>query len=632
MKLKKLILTNFRAFKDKTVIEFNNLTVFVGQNDVGKSTILEALDIFFNEKDAIVTFDSNDYNVYNQDKKIIISAVFTDLPDEVTVDATAKTSLVDEHLLNKDRLIEIKKIFTSAKLKETQLIALYPSNPDLKDLLNLKIDELRERAQNLGINNELYKGNTSSSIRKAIIENYSGDVIYKEQPIVVFKEKNLEKNAAKEIWGQLQNYLPTYALFQSDRKNEEKDKEIQNPINYAIKSILKKEDLRRKLNDVKEEVENASKILSQMTISKLKEMNPELAKELKPNFQDPKWENVFKFSLTDDNDIALDKRGSGVRRLILINFFRAEAERKRQEREVPNIIYALEEPETSQHPYNQQKLINAFMELADTNNTQIILTTHSPGIAKLIPEENLILVSKSNNSIIIKRNDENIVKEIAETLGVLPNIDIGNPSKVKLVVCLEGKNDIEFLLNINRSIPEFRDIIDLNNEDKVIMVPMGGSALQFWVNKDYIGKLNLNQVHIFDSDIGSKSPNKYKKYVDEINNKGEKNFAFETKKRELENYIHPDIIKSAYDFEVTINESWDTTDISELISINNLNKSESSETWDKLEPEDQKERKRKIKNKLNSYCSNSLTKQHLEELNAYDEISSWFEKMSEFIQ
>ena len=341
MKLQKLILKNFRAFKDETVIDFNNLTVFVGQNDVGKSTILEALDIFFNEKDATVTFDSNDYNVHNRDKKILIGAVFTDLPDEVTVDATAKTSLVDEHLLNKDGLVEIHKIFTSAKLKETQLIANYPSNSDLKDLLNLKIDELRERAQNLDVNSELYKGNTSSSIRKAIIENYSGDVIYNEQPIVVFKEKNLEKNAAKEIWGQLQNYLPTYALFQSDRKNEEKDKEIQNPINYVIKSILKRNDLRKKLNEVKEEVENASKVLSQMTISKLKEMNPELAKELKPNFPDPKWENVFKFSLTDDNDIALDKRGSGVRRLILISFFRAEAERKRQEREVPNIIYSI---------------------------------------------------------------------------------------------------------------------------------------------------------------------------------------------------------------------------------------------------------------------------------------------------
>ncbi len=27
---------------------FDNLTVFVGKHDIGKSTILEALDIFFN--------------------------------------------------------------------------------------------------------------------------------------------------------------------------------------------------------------------------------------------------------------------------------------------------------------------------------------------------------------------------------------------------------------------------------------------------------------------------------------------------------------------------------------------------------------------------------------------------------
>ena len=48
--------------------------------------------------------------------------------------------------------------------------------------------------------------------------------------------------------------------------------------------------------------------------------------------------------------------------------------------------------------------------------------------------------------------------------------------------------------------------------------------------------------------------------------------------------------------------------VSGLISINNLNKSESSKTWDKLETEDQKERKRKVKNQFNLQHSKSLKK------------------------
>lgn len=373
MKLQHTILSNFRAYGNETKIEFGNLTTFVGPNDAGKSTILEALDIFFNESKAVVTFDSSDFHIHNRDKKITIGATFTDLPERVTVDTSVETTLAGEHLLNEDGLLEIHKIFQSGKLKETHIIANHPSNSDLKDLLLLKIDDLRARAESLGISPDTYRGNTSSSIRKAIIENYPGKVIFDKVPIVVYKEKETSKNSAKEIWSQIQNYLPIYAIFQSDRKNEEKDKEIQNPFNYAIKAILKKEELITKLKEVQDEVEAASNELSKLTISKLKEMNPDLANELSPNFPDPKWESVFKFSLFDDDGIPLDKRGSGVRRLILINFCRAEAERRRNERDVPQIIYALEEPETSQHPFHQKKLINAFIELADartyTNNS-----------------------------------------------------------------------------------------------------------------------------------------------------------------------------------------------------------------------------------------------------------------------
>lgn len=57
MKIKKVILTNFRGYKSTTEINFNDLTVFVGRNDVGKSTILEALDLFFNEGKGTIKFD-----------------------------------------------------------------------------------------------------------------------------------------------------------------------------------------------------------------------------------------------------------------------------------------------------------------------------------------------------------------------------------------------------------------------------------------------------------------------------------------------------------------------------------------------------------------------------------------------
>lgn len=46
MRLIELKLRNFRGYKEETCISINDLTTFVGKNDAGKSTILEALEIF----------------------------------------------------------------------------------------------------------------------------------------------------------------------------------------------------------------------------------------------------------------------------------------------------------------------------------------------------------------------------------------------------------------------------------------------------------------------------------------------------------------------------------------------------------------------------------------------------------
>ena len=56
MKIDSIKLKNFRGYRSETEINFNDLTVFVGKNDIGKSTILEALDIFFNDGKQMPTY------------------------------------------------------------------------------------------------------------------------------------------------------------------------------------------------------------------------------------------------------------------------------------------------------------------------------------------------------------------------------------------------------------------------------------------------------------------------------------------------------------------------------------------------------------------------------------------------
>lgn len=50
MKLIEVKIKNFRGYKEETKLELNNLTALLGKNDVGKSTIMEALEIFLTIK------------------------------------------------------------------------------------------------------------------------------------------------------------------------------------------------------------------------------------------------------------------------------------------------------------------------------------------------------------------------------------------------------------------------------------------------------------------------------------------------------------------------------------------------------------------------------------------------------
>lgn len=392
MKIEKIILANFRSYKDEIEIDFDDLNVFVGRNDIGKSTILEALDIFFNENKGIIKIDKDDVNKQakaEENTNIKIGVVFSDLPPTLTIDATNPTKLDEEYLLNRDGKLEVIKVFPNAGKEKIFVKAFHPTN---LACANLHLKKQADLKKLLTDEMECAEKTKNSEVRKTIWSHHAEDLQLADINI------ELTKIDAKNSWEQLKSYLPMYALFQSDRKNSDGDSEIQNPLKLAVQEILKDQRLMDSLNAIAVEVEAKLNEVADKTLEKLNEMNPEIANSLTPvipSAESLKWVDVFKsVSITGDEDIPINKRGSGVKRLVLLNFFRAEAERRKNESNVPDIIYAIEEPETSQHPSHQRKLIEAFKELSQSENTQVLLTTHSPSIVKLLDFEHLKLIKK----------------------------------------------------------------------------------------------------------------------------------------------------------------------------------------------------------------------------------------------
>jgi predicted ATP-dependent endonuclease of OLD family len=397
MKIKKLKIKNFRSYNDEITIEFNDLTAFVGKNDIGKSTILEALDVFFNEGKGSVKLDKDDINkksFKDGDNEIIITVCFEDLPSSIVIDSSNETNLESEYLLNSDYQLEIIKKYHNAGTAKVFVKAKHPSNQACDNLLQKKNNELKDiiKKNNISCSNK----DTNAPMRLAIWNHFINDLNLKEVEI------DVTKNDAKSIWDNLQNYLPLYSLFQSDRKNHDGDSEIQDPLKEATKQILNDKELIKKFNEIAIEVENRLKEVSNRTLEKLREMNPDIASGLNPvipTAESLKWADVFKgVSISSDDDIPINKRGLGVRRIILLSFFRAEVDRRKKERNSPNVIYAFEEPESSQHTDHQKKLIKAFLDLVKTPNTQIIITTHSAQLVKELKFEHLRLISFNGSS------------------------------------------------------------------------------------------------------------------------------------------------------------------------------------------------------------------------------------------
>ncbi|SRR5581483_1579482 len=331
MYLKSVILENFRSYRERTIIPIENLTAFVGTNEAGKSTILAALEIFFNSE--LIKPEKDDLSVGGGNESFCIGCIFGHENETIVLDASATTNLRDEFLLNPDGNLEILKRFNcSAKTVKVEAFAnaLHPAEFE-KSLLLLKNAELKTEITNRAVEG-VAKKSSNVSIRKALWEALAKEKTLQEIP--------LDKEGAKEIYEQLGKFLPIYALFEADRTSRDDDDEAQDPMKLATAEAIR--ELEPDLISIKTVIQKRVLDVANRTLDKLREINPKIAAQLTPEFkEEPKWSSIFKFILRGDQDIPLNKRGSGVRRLILISFFRAEAERRQSLEKSPGIIYAI---------------------------------------------------------------------------------------------------------------------------------------------------------------------------------------------------------------------------------------------------------------------------------------------------
>ena len=184
---------------------------------------------------------------------------------------------------------------------------------------------------------------------------------------------------------------------------------------------------------------------------------------------------------------------------------------------------------------------------------------------------------------------------------------------IKLVIYVEGPTDVIALKCFSRCLREkYPDVINLSTDKRILLIPSGGSILKYWVDAHYLENLNCPCIHIYDNDVTT-----YQKSIDKVNARNDGSWGVLTKKYEIENYLHYDAIKSAYDVDVDTDEE------------------KVPERFGKVYAIKKKLDKPMGANKSKLYLRKAfdmMTYQLLMERDTEGEIKSWFDKMKAIVE
>lgn len=619
MRLIGLTVENFRCYRNAITVRFGDLTALVGRNDIGKSTLMEALAVFF----EAASLDKDDACKIGDPLPIKIICEFDQLPIGIVVDAEYETSLADEYLITAEGTLKVQKTYSTngstPKLQSVCAIALHPTAGGFSDLLTLKKSDLAKRASELEVDLDGIDRRVNAKVRRAI-----WDACDDLQLSSV--EVPLEAEGTKPVWSVLQQCLPSFALFKSDRASTDQDAEAQDPLKAAIKEALK--GVEPQLKQIQEFVEEEVRKIAEATVDKLREMDPEIAETLNPVISAKPWSGLFSTSITGDEGIPLNKRGSGVKRLVLLNFFRARAEKDALEKQSGAVIYAVEEPETSQHPRNQRLLLNSLRDLAGGDGRQVIVTTHTPMLARCLNESDLRFIEKAQDGTRqIHEGGPALSSRIAASLGVLPD------HTVKIFVAVEGPHDIAFLQGISRKlVSEGLDLPDLEQLElngDLIFVPLGGSTLALWASR--LAALNRPEFHICDRDNPPPAHPKYNDHILAVNARPGCE-AVATSKRELENYLHRDAIIEAYSSQniaITLPHYGDFDDVPSIVAAAVC--AAGGGVWQNLSDEVQRKKESRAKRTLNSLAVGHMNLARLDTIDPQRELIGWLQRIRQLM-
>ncbi len=396
MTVKKLYIKNYRCFgSNPTVIEFSEsrLNALIGPNNVGKSSVLKALEILLGDKWPFGRFTEEDFHNYNLQNEIILACQFF---DEISVQLSGNNSI-------RAKGVAVGAKYLSTGYGDTSISVKYKLLQDDKDFNELNFDTL-----------DSFKS-ISAEIRNQL-------------PIVITVPlAKLTTEQPTNRWSVLGRLLQR--VDDEFRSDESRKRNFEEKMKEAVE-ILRTEEFEKIEDSIREF---------------WKEMEPKNLTGIELKFLDyDPWRLYRQFRLSvkqNDKYVPIETLSEGVQRLAVIAIYRtylAKHQRAQnaillieepESRLLPqarktlfkNAILLIEEPESYLHPQARKTLFKALKNAVSSKEKkgQIIFSTHSEDFVECENFDNILIFicNEENGSIEVRHINEEKLKNHCIALG-----------------------------------------------------------------------------------------------------------------------------------------------------------------------------------------------------------------------
>ncbi len=391
MRLKTLYIKGFRNFKEAT-INFNNQSLIIGANDVGKTNLLYALRILLDRgfSDLDLELKESDFYAYEETNEVIITAFFDDIKEDCILskmkgDISGDGNLVIKYLATKG---EDYKFFCGKSDADEDLHEY--AIPYYRKVLNIKYI-----------------------------------------------------NSKRDFWGYI-NKTKNILLQQAKEDRSAETIDMDDALYKQISDKLKEVDSQiPELSYVKNATEQINEELNKLAIHN---------QEQKVVFDTASTDTdsvINKISITSKHgDKKLLIGGEGRLNQIYLSLWASQNRISEYSNEVS--ILCVEEPEAYLHPHQQRELARYLCQVL---KGQVILTSHSPYIVcEFSPNSIMRLYKDAQETKVASDGCSSVIEEGFDGFGYRMSVIPAEAFFADCVILVEGQSELIFYKTLAKQI------------------------------------------------------------------------------------------------------------------------------------------------------------------------------------